>query len=74
MSKLGRNNYISLKKYNKTNENYSYSYVQLDTDYAKDESKKGDVGYLTNYSSSGVVATNPSAYNVAIEAPGLSWI
>jgi hypothetical protein len=76
-----RNCYVHLNNYNKN----APSLIQKENYFDKDNYSKTQSSYpsqvdnktpwlLTNYSSSGVVATNPSAYNVAIEAPGLSWI
>lgn len=74
-----RNCYVHLNNYNKNapiqKENYidRDNYSKTQTSYPSQVDNKTP-WLLTNYSSSGVVATNPSAYNVAVEAPGLSWI
>ena len=75
-----RNCYVHLNNYNKNAPSLIQKENYIDKDnYSKTQSSypsqvDNKTPWLTNYSSSGVVATNPSAYNVAIEAPGLSWI
>lgn len=75
-----KNSYVSLKAYNKNApskivETYlnNNNYESQKTNYPNSIDNKKP-WLLSNFSSSGVVATNPSAYNVAVEAPGLSWV
>lgn len=68
-----RNSYVVLKNYNKQIESFvnNNNYERQNTSYPKNI-QINTSAVLSNYNSSGVVATNP-AYNVAEENPGLSW-
>jgi hypothetical protein len=72
---FNRNNYVAFKNYDKyeSKEKYiSSSYQKQKTSYPI-KTKLKNTPTLSNYSSSGVVSTNP-AYNVIQENPGLSWV
>ena len=73
-SSCNRNSYVSLKDYNKTVQEkfVSSEYITQSSSYPKNV-KVENPEILSNYNSSGVVATNP-VYNTAEQAPGLSWI
>ena len=74
-SSCNRNSYVSLKDYNKTiiQEKFVNSeYIKQSSSYPKNI-KVENPEILSNYNSSGAVTTNP-VYNVAEQAPGLSWI
>ena len=76
---FNRNNYVALKNYNKQEElkelkeKYGFSSYETQKTKYPIEMKTKNQEILSNYSSSGVVSTNP-AYNVIEENPGLSWI
>ena len=73
---FNRNNYVTLTKYNQQQlikEKYSFSSYEIQKTNYPIEIKTKNQPILSNYSSSGVVATNPS-YNGIVENPGLSWI
>lgn len=76
---FNRNNYVALKNYNKQEElkelkeKYGFSSYETQKTKYPIEMKTKNKEILSNYSSSGVVSTNP-AYNVIEENPGLSWI
>jgi len=73
---FNRNNYVVLKNYNKQEElkeKYGFSSYETQKTKYPIEMKTKNKEILSNYSSSGVVSTNP-AYNVIEENPGLSWI
>jgi len=76
---FNRNNYVALKNYNKQEElkelkdKYGFSSYETQKTKYPLEIKTKNKEILSNYSSSGVVSTNP-VYNVIEENPGLSWI
>ena len=72
---FNRNNYVTLENYNKhklVKEKYVLSSYEIQKVSYPIEIKTKNPATLSNYSSSGVVATNPS-YNGIVENPGLSW-
>jgi len=72
---FNRNNYITLENYNKKQElkeKYGFSSYEVQQTKYPIEIKTSNQPILSNYSSSGVVSTNP-AYNIIVENPGLSW-
>ena len=77
MCKYNRNNYVTLTNYDKDaplvlKEKFTGSeYITQNTSYPYKVDEENS-GLLKNYTSSGVVATNP-AYKVGIEAPGICW-
>jgi hypothetical protein len=72
---FNRNNYVTLENYNKPiKEKYGFSSYEIQkTTYPIEIKNKNQEPVLSNYSSSGVVSTNP-AYNVGEQNPGLSWV
>jgi len=76
MCKFNRNNYVTLTNYDKdtpiVKEKFSSGeYAVQNTSYPY-KSDDNTPYLLKNYTSSGIVATNP-AYNVGVEAPGICW-
>ena len=71
---FNKNNYVTFQNYNKLIQekfvNSNYDKKNMSYPYKSDSI---NLQNISNFTSSGVVSTNP-VYNVVREDPGLSWI